>query len=213
MQKRKKIYIKILSIIIFIVASFLFFDDMAVAASACDGKAKGTQCTTGDGHSVEPGECDGNGVCVSVSKEVNSVFGKGGSGGIESDIIPGVTEGESQFIKCGRQGQRMCTLCDLIAGLNLVIQFIMRISIGIGILAFAAAGVMYVLSAGSPDLKGKANSAMTNSAIGFAVILSAWLIVNTIILMLGAKTDNNGNATFGINITGWGQFECEAKNR
>lgn len=139
--------------------------------------------------------------------------GKGSSGGISTEIIPGTTGEESQFIKCGRAGQRMCTLCDLIAGLNLVIQFIMKTSIGIGILAFAAGGVMYIISAGDPGMKGKANKTMENAAVGFVIIFAGWLIVNTLITALGSRTDNNGNTTFGMNITGWGKFDCTAKQR
>lgn len=127
------------------------------------------------------------------------------NGQITNDVIPGTTGADSKFVKCGRSGQRMCTLCDLIAGLNNIIQYIMKISIGVGILAFAAGGVMYILSGADPGMKGKANDTMYYAGLGFVIIFTSWLIVNTVIVSLGSYSD------LGIGVTSWGQFECKAK--
>lgn len=118
--------------------------------------------------------------------------------------VPGTTTEQSQLVTCGRPGQQMCTLCDLIAGLNNIIRFIEHIAIGVGAFAFTIGGVMYVISSGDPGMKKKANDTMWNAVKGFVIIFAAWAIVNTVIMLLGTKTN------LGLNITGWGNFECSA---
>lgn len=113
------------------------------------------------------------------------------------------------IITCGR-GQNMCTLCDLIGGMNNIIQYLMRISIGVALLAMAVGGVMYIVSAGDGDLIKSAKGTMTNAAKGFVIIFTAFLIINTTINYIGSKKNASGVATFGMNITSWGKFDCSA---
>lgn len=132
---------------------------------------------------------------------------------ISDDKIPGVTEGTSEIIKCGRAGQNMCTLCDLIAGLNYIIKYLMKIAVGVALLAMTIGGVMYVVSFDNKDLTGKAKSAIENAAIGFVIIFAGYLIINTTISYIGSRKDVNGNPTFGMTITSWGNFDCTAGPR
>ncbi|EKE25137.1 MAG: hypothetical protein ACD_5C00275G0001 [uncultured bacterium] len=208
MIKDKKIKFFLAS---FILAGGFFVSTINVQAAdaVCNGKASGTRCNMGDSKSAELGTCDASGNCELDTTKVTatSTSGQGSNGQISDSVIPGATGAESKFVKCGRSGQRMCTLCDLIAGLNNIIQYIMKLSIGIGILAFAAGGVMYIISGADPGMKGKANETMKNAAIGFVIIFTGWLIVNTVIVSLGTYSD------LGIGIKGWGQFECNPQNR
>lgn len=197
---------------ILITSAIAFADNAKAASAACQGKPSGTQCTANaDGHSGQPGKCDASGNCepdsTSMTNSPNISNGQGTNGQIVNSVVPGQRGPESQFIKCGRPGQRMCTLCDLIAGLNNIIKFIMRISIGVGLLAFTAAGVMYAISLGETKQTDNAKGLMKNTGIGFVIIFSAWLIINTVIQSLGAYPN------LGINITSWGDFECTAKQR
>lgn len=192
-----------------IICGSVFFEVSSASADAvCAGKRSGEQCSLGDGHSADYGSCDASGNCVSGSTRLTTpASGPGSAGQISNNVVPGTTTEESDLIKCGRAGQRMCTLCDLIAGLNLVIQFIMKLSIGVGILAFTIAGVMYIISAGDSKMTGMAKETMKNAAIGFVIIFAGWVIINTTINSLGAYSN------LGINITSWGQFECAARAR
>lgn len=123
------------------------------------------------------------------------------------------TAGEGGIIKCGRGGS-MCTLCDLISTMNTIIQYLMKISIGVALLAMAIGGVMYVVSAGDTGMIDNAKKTIMNAAVGFVIIFAAFLIIDTTINYLGAKKDPKTNAsTFGMNITSWGQFECAARDR
>jgi len=149
-----------------------------------------------------------------VTKTPSSSAATPSAGGpqITSDIIPGTTE-PGGLIQCGRPGQRMCTLCDLIKGMNIIIHYLMRIAVGVALLAVAIGGVMYVVSAGDSGLIETAKSTMKNAAWGFVLIFAGFLIINTTIDYIGAKKDVNGNLTFGMNITSWGQFDCNAGAR
>lgn len=108
----------------------------------------------------------------------------------------------SEIVKCGRSGQQMCTLCDLIRGMNYVIQYIMKIAIGVGLLAITIGGVMYVVSAGDKGLINQAKGTMQNAGIGFVIIFAGWLIINTLISYIGIQDG------MGIDVTSWGQFDC-----
>jgi hypothetical protein len=95
----------------------------------------------------------------------------------------------------------MCTLCDLIKGINDIVQFLMKISIGIALLAITIGGILYIVSSGDSGMMDKAKSAIKNALIGFIIVFSAYLIVNTTIVYLGTKTD------LGISAH-WGTFDC-----
>ncbi len=127
----------------------------------------------------------------------------GDSGGpqMANRLVPGQTTDNSGLIKCGRPGQNMCTLCDLIKGINDIVQFLMKISIGIALLAITIGGILYIVSSGDSGMMDKAKSAIKNALIGFIIVFSAYLIVNTTIVYLGTKTD------LGISAH-WGTFDC-----
>lgn len=130
----------------------------------------------------------------------------GGTGGpqITDDNIPGVSvNAAGGVVKCGRPGGKMCTLCDLIKGINDIVQYLMKIAIGVALLAMAIGGVMYVISAGESAMMENAKTAIKNAAIGFVVVFAAYIIVNTTILLLGAKSD------LGINAR-WETFDCDS---
>ncbi|EKE18556.1 MAG: hypothetical protein ACD_9C00296G0002 [uncultured bacterium] len=160
---------------------FLFFN--ANVAKAADSTCE-TSC-------VAPTVCI-NGSCMMPAHNVTPSNNK----------IPGDTTEGSQIIKCGRPGQNMCTLCDLIAGMNNIIQYLMKIAIGVALLAITIGGVMYVVSAGDTGLADMAKKTITNAAVGFVIIFAAFLIIDTTISYLGTKEG------MGINVTSWGQFEC-----
>ncbi|HOF42480.1 MAG TPA: pilin [Candidatus Moranbacteria bacterium] len=116
-------------------------------------------------------------------------------------LVPGETTDTSGIIKCGRPGQNMCTLCDLVKGINDIVQFLMKVSIGIALLAITIGGILYIISSGDSGMMDKAKSAIKNALIGFIVVFSAYLIINTTIVYLGTKAD------LGISAH-WGTFDC-----
>jgi hypothetical protein len=200
-------------VVIGFVGTFLFDIANVSADAACAGKAKGADCKLDvDSKSFTPGTCDANQTCVANGTTMTTPALPGSSSQITNDIIPGTTEAGG-LVQCGRPGQNMCTLCDLIRGMNIIIHYLMQLAIGVALLAMAIGGVMYIISAGDSGMVGKAKETMKNAAIGFVIIFAGYLIINTTITYLGAKTDAKGNATFGMSITSWGNFECNARTR
>ena len=127
---------------------------------------------------------------------------------IANGLVPGSTDITRGIVPCGRGGQRMCTLCDLIVGIHVIIKFIMKIAIGVALLAIAIGGVMYVVSAGDSGAVETAKATIKSALIGFIVIFAAWIIVNTVMTFLSA------NSTLGMkSTTSWQNFECNATNK
>ena len=126
--------------------------------------------------------------------------------------ISGNPVASTGIIQCGRPSGagtgQMCTLCDLIAGFNTIIQYIMKIAIGVALLALAVGGVLYIVSAGESAAVETAKSTMKNAAIGFVIVFAAYLIVDTTLLYLG-KTESLGMSTS----TKWGEFDCNATGK
>ncbi|OGI90209.1 hypothetical protein A2911_02290 [Candidatus Nomurabacteria bacterium RIFCSPLOWO2_01_FULL_40_15] len=74
--------------------------------------------------------------------------------------------------------------------INTVIQFILfKMVVPIAAIMFAYAGFLLVTSGGETSKRTKAKTIFTNVAIGLIVAIAAWLIINTILSILGYKGD------------------------
>jgi hypothetical protein len=115
----------------------------------------------------------------------------------------GQTQGSSGgIITCGKNGS-MCTLCDLIKGINIIIQYLLKIGIGVALASITIGGVIYILSAGDSKMIDMGKAAIKNAAIGLIIMFGAWLLISTTFRVLGAKQN------LGITgVTAWGNFDC-----
>ena len=85
-------------------------------------------------------------------------------------------------------------------GLDQVLQVIVNVSRLIvafagsaALLIFVYGGVMWIIAAGSPEKIEQGKTAIVSAAIGIAIILGAWLIVNfTILAITGGKIGETG---------------------
>jgi hypothetical protein len=110
-----------------------------------------------------------------------------------------------------------CTACHVVNMANGIIKWL----IGITFLIFAAllmiAGVRLVTSAGNPSELSAAKEKFINAFIGFLIILSAWLIVDTIMRgLVGTAGDPESRGMLKTPGTGgangrlaWSQIECQ----
>ena len=85
------------------------------------------------------------------------------------------------LVQCGRTGsaQQQATGCDFTALINLVntlIQYLIFIAMPLAAIAFAYAGWIYLSAGGDTGKVKKAHQLFMSVGIGFALILSAWLI-------------------------------------
>jgi len=79
--------------------------------------------------------------------------------------------------------------CDFNAFMKLVndgIDFILKsLAIPIAAVMFFYAGFLMVTSGGSTESRGKAKNIFTNTAVGIICIAGSWLVVKTILSVLG----------------------------
>ena len=94
-----------------------------------------------------------------------------------------------------------CTPCHLYMLADRIIDFILKgLALPILALAFLIGGVVWLTSSGNPAQIEKGKKILTSSVIGIFIAFGGWLIVDTIIVTLGTKTEFK----VGENITiGW----------
>lgn len=137
-------------------------------------------------------------------------------------VFPVATTYSAGLVPCGTDEKpEACTLCHLVVGFSELTKFFLGVLVVVSLAGITISGVMYVVSAGSEKMITQAKSFLKASIIGFAVVLGAWLIVNTTMWLLATKDSVNitGNASnpgpgiLGIGIESWDKFTCsEASN-
>jgi len=96
----------------------------------------------------------------------------------------------------------MCTLCHLIVGIKGIIDYAFLIFVALALVMLVISGIMYIVSAGNSGMMESAKGLMKNVLVGFALVLLAWLIINTTMLVIGARGD------LGIGVQSWHTFNC-----
>ncbi|MDO8529610.1 MAG: pilin [bacterium] len=115
------------------------------------------------------------------------------------------------LVPCGRsdQGGTMCTLCDLVVGVKGLIDFGFKIMVIVAIVMITIAGVLYIISTGETSMMENAKGMLKNTLIGFAIILGGWLMINTLMWVMGTKGAGDKGGVLGINVTNWYTFTCK----
>ncbi len=91
-----------------------------------------------------------------------------------------------------------CDFCNLLDMVNGIVNFLITICVVIAVIMIAVAGVKLLTSGGNSSAAAEAKGLFTNVVIGFIIVLSAWLIVDTV---LRITTDSGG-------LDAWGLVEC-----
>lgn len=117
------------------------------------------------------------------------------------------TSGFSGLVPCGTvkyettdkndphygQIKNPCTFKDIFALVNKVVDFILiDLAVPIAAIMFAYAGFLLLTAGGETGKIGKAKTIFTNVALGLIFIAAAWLIINTILSILGYKFGLDG---------------------
>jgi len=162
-----------------------------VAGGECSGCP--ADCTVTD--------CCGNGVCNSAVGE-NSTNCLGDCPLCESTCTcacpteipcPG-GKCKGGLVPCGRSCDdpctkececAPCTLCHLFVLFKRIVDFLtLNIIFPLAVLMIVVGGVMFLTAGGDPGRIGGAKKILTATVIGLAIILAAWLIVDTVITFL-----------------------------
>jgi hypothetical protein len=102
----------------------------------------------------------------------------------------------------GTAGTQPCTLCHLLVLLSNIYNLLLSLLIIVALLFITIGGVMYIVSAGNPNLKSIAKKIITRTLTGFAIFLLSWLIVYTVLVFISANQSQLGT---GGN---WWEFTC-----
>ena len=95
-----------------------------------------------------------------------------------------------------------CTLCHLFIGMKEIIDWGRNILVIVAVVAIVAGGIMYIISAGDEKMMSSAKGIIKQALWGVLIVLGAWVIVNTTMVVLGT----NLNA---LSITSsWNEFSC-----
>ena len=95
---------------------------------------------------------------------------------------------------------KTCGRCDLFQLLKNLVDFVIGgLMPPLAVLLFVWAGFLILLRGANPGLYAQGQTIFKNTFYGIIILLSAWMITNTLILSVGAKYNNAGN---------WWQFTC-----
>ncbi len=102
-----------------------------------------------------------------------------------------------------------CSLCHLVKGVSYLTTYIRDIMVFIALAVITAMGIMYIVSAGNDSMMGTAKKGIWAALIGLAIVLLAWVVVNTIIFVIFQSKANLGvGASFTVG-NGF-SFDCNA---
>ncbi|MBU2028828.1 hypothetical protein KJ761_02980, partial [Patescibacteria group bacterium] len=124
-------------------------------------------------------------------------------------LISPVLAADEGIVPCGLTGlySQRCTLCDLIVGFKKLFDYGITTIVIICLACATFAGVMYVVSSGSEKMITSAKDFLKGSLIGLAVVLCAWVIVNTVItVLMPTKTATDAEGFLGTGKTSWYNF-------
>lgn len=96
-------------------------------------------------------------------------------------LLPLVAQGQG-LVPC--DGAADCDWDALISMVNGVITWLIMIATSVAVLLFTYAGFLYLTSRGDESKVKQATTIFTNVAIGFGIMLIAWLLVATIVSIL-----------------------------
>jgi hypothetical protein len=121
-------------------------------------------------------------------------------------ILPTLAFGQERggFVPCGWEGNP-CQACHLAEMGQKVVSWLIKAIILVITLIFMWAGMKMVMSRGDMGAVSEARSMMTNSAIGFVILLSAWLVIDTV-LKISIDTEKIQNAGFKFGV--WYEISC-----
>jgi|GEM_PF-1732740 len=117
--------------------------------------------------------------------------GSGGNSGAPTDLS---TSGGGLTAPCPAGG---CGFTDLFVLIDKVVHFILfHMALPIAAIMFAYAGFLLVTSGGETSERSKAKSIFTNVALGLVFAVAAWLIVHTVLQIVGY--DSSWETWFGF---------------
>lgn len=94
------------------------------------------------------------------------------------------------LVQCGRGATGACTYQDFLTLLGRLFNYLMVLAVPLAILGIGV-GALYMIMGASGEGRTKGKDIIFDSIIGLVVAIAAWLIINTVITILGANGFTN----------------------
>lgn len=108
------------------------------------------------------------------------------------------------LVPCGGSDESACTICDLTVGIDNIVTFIVGLTAITAVVIFVVAGIVYIVSVGNPGMTGMAKTAIKNTFIGVAIVLSAFVVIH---FTLRTIAYNTTGSLSGVGGNAW-SFDC-----
>lgn len=105
------------------------------------------------------------------------------------------------LVPCGREDDnsstrwdetKPCNLCHLVLMIQLIIDFLLKLSAVVALFAIVLGGLLYIFSSGNQSRMESAKSGIKYALLGFVIIFIAWAMVATVLAILGYIDPLNG---------------------
>jgi len=106
------------------------------------------------------------------------------------------------IVPCGGAGENPCNICYLFRGTSNVVNFIVydfAMPVAVAVLIYG--GIMMLTAGASEGNVKKGRDAITKAVVGMVIVLSAWIIVDTVLKILIV-----GSVSGVTDIGGWGPW-------
>ncbi len=92
---------------------------------------------------------------------------------------------------CGDPGNP-CKLCHLFVLLKNIIDFLVTLSFPLAGLVIAFGGILYLTAGGNPGQIEQGKKAITAAVMGIVIVLVAWLVVDTFLVVIAGGSQPAG---------------------
>lgn len=107
---------------------------------------------------------------------------------VYADGIPAAGSASNKFIVCGENNPNDCTFGKIYTLIKNIIDFLLiDVMVPAAIISIMFAGFKYVMARGNPGEIKKAHDIFYYIVVGIVLALAAWLIVNTILIVLSGE--------------------------
>ena len=105
-----------------------------------------------------------------------------------------------------------CTICHIIVGGQWIIKWGLQVMTYAAIAVIVAMAIFYIVSTGNEGMMTIAKGGITASLVGFAIMLGAWLIINTVLNIMVVNDTDSENPLFGLRRNGTFSFTCDTSS-
>ncbi len=116
-------------------------------------------------------------------------------------IFVPISAGAAGLVPCGGPGEQACTTCDLLVLTQNVLEFALKMAFLIIIGFIVYGGFRWIFSLGKEENLKAGQQIITNAIIGLVIILTAWIIVNTVFWTIKQMGGDDYTGT-------WFHIEC-----